>query len=95
MCVPSRGGSKGSLPITLARLVAGVSMAALAGPIGAAPSPRKEQHAVKPHHPARGAEHELPRPDPYVERDANKMRFGSGPWWEQMRREGRLGGETP
>jgi hypothetical protein len=33
--------------------------------------------------------------DGYVERDANKMPFGSAMWWEQMQREGRLGGERP
>ena len=31
----------------------------------------------------------------YTEQLADKMRFGSSSWWEQMRREGRLGGETP
>jgi hypothetical protein len=36
-----------------------------------------------------------PRPDGYRELLADKMRIGSGEWWEQMRREGRLGGETP
>jgi hypothetical protein len=27
--------------------------------------------------------------------DSNKLPFGSAIWWEQMRRDGRLGGETP
>jgi hypothetical protein len=36
-----------------------------------------------------------PRPDGYHELLADKMRVGSSEWWEQMRREGRLGGETP
>jgi hypothetical protein len=31
----------------------------------------------------------------YQEQLADKMRFGSSAWWEQMKREGRLGGETP
>jgi hypothetical protein len=31
----------------------------------------------------------------YVQHDAEKLPFGSSNWWEQMRREGRLGGETP
>jgi hypothetical protein len=31
----------------------------------------------------------------YQEQLADKLRFGSSAWWEQMRREGRLGGETP
>jgi len=34
------------------------------------------------------------RPDSYVERDASKLPFGSAIWWDQMQREGRLGGET-
>jgi hypothetical protein len=36
-----------------------------------------------------------PRPDRYRELLADKMPVGSSAWWEQMRREGRLGGETP
>jgi hypothetical protein len=31
----------------------------------------------------------------YTEYRVDNMRFGSSGWWEQMRREGRLGGETP
>jgi hypothetical protein len=96
MRVQLRGGSERSLKIALAGLVAAASMTMLAGPIGAAPSPRKAT-AVKAHHRARAAALKggTRRPDPYIERDASKMRFGSGEWWEQMRREGRLGGETP
>jgi hypothetical protein len=36
-----------------------------------------------------------PRGNGYQEQLADKMRFGSSAWWEQMKREGRLGGETP
>jgi hypothetical protein len=36
-----------------------------------------------------------PRPARYHELLADKLRIGSTEWWEQMRREGRLGGETP
>jgi hypothetical protein len=36
-----------------------------------------------------------PGPDRYRELLADKMPVGSNAWWEQMRREGRLGGETP
>jgi hypothetical protein len=36
-----------------------------------------------------------PRPDRYRELLADRMPIGSTEWWEQMRREGRLGGETP
>jgi hypothetical protein len=31
----------------------------------------------------------------YTQQLADKVQFGSSAWWEQMRREGRLGGETP
>ena len=33
--------------------------------------------------------------DGYQQQVADKLRFGSAAWWDQMRREGRLGGETP
>jgi hypothetical protein len=33
--------------------------------------------------------------DAYVVRDADKLPFGSAIWWDQMQREGRLGGEVP
>ncbi|HEU0060574.1 MAG TPA: hypothetical protein VFR19_11905 [Hyphomicrobiaceae bacterium] len=36
-----------------------------------------------------------PQPERYRELLADKMPIGSSQWWEQMRREGRLGGETP
>jgi hypothetical protein len=36
-----------------------------------------------------------PPPARYRELLADKMPVGSTDWWEQMRREGRLGGETP
>jgi hypothetical protein len=32
-----------------------------------------------------------PKPDSYVERDANKLPFGSAQWWDQMLRENRAG----
>ena len=31
----------------------------------------------------------------YQEHLADKLPMGSSAWWEQMRREGRLGGESP
>jgi hypothetical protein len=49
---------------------------------------RQERSDVsqKPTYPERGG---------WYERDANKLPFGSAIWWEQMQREGRLGGEAP
>jgi len=35
------------------------------------------------------------RGEGYREQLVDKLPFGSAAWWEQMRREGRLGGETP
>ena len=31
------------------------------------------------------------RPEPYYERDANRIPFGTSRWWEQMEREDRAG----
>jgi hypothetical protein len=36
-----------------------------------------------------------PRGNGYREHLADKLPMGSSGWWEQMRREGRLGGESP
>jgi hypothetical protein len=36
-----------------------------------------------------------PRSDGYREQLADKLPFGSQAWWDQMSREGRLGGERP
>ena len=35
-----------------------------------------------------------PRGNGYREQLADKLPYGSQAWWDQMRREGRLGGET-
>jgi len=59
---------------------------------GASDKKRKTQkHAASAPAPAASA----PRPERYHELLADKMPVGSSQWWEQMRREGRLGGETP
>jgi hypothetical protein len=42
-----------------------------------------------------GREHQDPNAGGWYPHDASKLPFGSMVWWEQMRREGRLGGETP
>jgi len=49
------------------------------------------KHAV----PHSSVANSAPRPDRYQELLADKMPMGSLDWWEQMRREGRLGGESP
>ena len=33
----------------------------------------------------------LAKPDVYIERDTNKLPFGSSAWWDQMLRENRAG----
>jgi hypothetical protein len=43
----------------------------------------------------RAQEAREPRENGYREMLADKIPMGTGAWWEQMRREGRLGGETP
>jgi hypothetical protein len=74
-----------------------VLAAAVAGSAAAQTQPKpRPAHAKKsaPHYSAEGQHAAQPR-NGYQEQLADKMRFGSSAWWEQMRREGRLGGETP
>jgi hypothetical protein len=67
-----------------------LALFALAAEAGATDKKKKAQrHASAP------APTGTPRPDRYRELLADKMPVGSSEWWEQMRREGRLGGETP
>jgi hypothetical protein len=84
------------------RKIAAVLAAALlvAGSAGAQTQAGKQ----KPYHKrnaqnyagGNSAAYAAPRRDNgYVEYYADRMPFGSSAWWEQMRREGRLGGETP
>ena len=75
-------------------LLAGVNDAAIADDKQQAKSehPTQKPAAARQYSSARAA---TPPPDPYIERDASKLPFGSAIWWDQMRREGRLGGETP
>jgi hypothetical protein len=56
---------------------------------GSSDKKRKAQRAAVAHPAATS------RPDDYRELLADKIPIGSSAWWEQMRREGRLGGETP
>ena len=85
------------LRAALASLLALSLAAGLAGPLAAETQPAKEKQRAKRSAPPRadGSLVRAPLPEPYVELNANKMPFGSMAWWEQMRREGRLGGETP
>jgi len=69
----------------------------LAGPLAAESSPKKKERPTKKYAApspgnARGAN---PLPTPYVELNADKMPIGTQAWWDQMQREGRLGGEKP
>jgi hypothetical protein len=68
-----------------------VTLLGLAAEAGAADKKRKAQrHAVRPPV-STGA----PRPDQYREMLADKIPIGTAAWWDQMQREGRLGGEIP
>ena len=74
-------------------LVAGSS-----APAGAQTQPKPPKTYAKkaaPQYSAEGQYAAQPRGNGYKEQLADKLRFGSSAWWEQMRREGRLGGETP
>jgi hypothetical protein len=73
-------------------LAAGVAGPAVAQKQAKSPSTHAKRSA--PHYSAQGQPAAQPR-NGYQEQLADKMRFGSSAWWEQMRREGRLGGETP
>ena len=76
-------------------VVAALSLlAGLAGEAGAQTYPKKHRHYAKK--PASERQNSAARPygtDGYIERDANKLPFGSAIWWDQMQREGLLGGE--
>ena len=69
------------------------ALAAIAGPasgVNAEPTAKKRHksaHAQIRQHTAAST----PKPDAYVERDANKLPFGSALWWDQMLRENRAG----
>jgi hypothetical protein len=82
-------------------LIAALSLAAGVNDMAMAedkPQSKSKHHVRKPPTAAQestAARSYPPRPDAYVERDANKLPFGSAIWWDQMQREGRLGGEMP
>ena len=68
----------------------------VAGPLSAETQAKKEKPQAKHTRPsAENGRVRTPRPDPYVELNADKMPIGTPAWWAQMQREGRLGGETP
>jgi hypothetical protein len=71
-----------------------LALTLLVGAAVAAPAAAEtKRKAHRPHAP--GAAVATPRPADYRELLADKLPVGSSQWWEQMRREGRLGGETP
>jgi hypothetical protein len=74
-----------------------VLAAGVAGPAAAQTQPKPRPAYAKkaaPQYSSEGQPAAQPR-NGYQEQLADKMRFGSSAWWEQMKREGRLGGETP
>jgi hypothetical protein len=75
----------------LATLVLG---AGLASPVDAqSQEPRSKSYAKRAPQNGSGS-NAAGRGDGYREQLADKLPIGSLAWWEQMRREGRLGGET-
>jgi len=80
-----------SLLLVLSLLLSGALVARAGASEEAGSSDKKRKaHRTAVAHPAAS-----PRPGGYRELLADKMPIGSTAWWEQMRREGRLGGETP
>ncbi len=67
-------------------------VASAAAPAGAQTQPKTPKPHAKKERPQETA---APRRSEYREQLADKLPIGSSAWWEQMRREGRLGGETP
>jgi hypothetical protein len=68
----------------------------IATPLAAAPNKKKHRHyATAPWRTYAQRTARPPNESAYYEHDADKLRIGSQRWWDQMRREGRLGGETP
>ena len=70
-------------------------LSSVAGEVSAASDAKKHKRYAKKPAAQEYATARSTLPDAYVERDANRLPFGSAIWWDQMRREGRLGGETP
>ena len=71
------------------------SIAFLAGTVTAADAlPRRKAHkTVRYRTPA--PERTVSQTDGYREQWSDHLPFGSSAWWEQMQREGRLGGDKP
>jgi len=57
-------------------------------------SPTHAKKAAPPQFSPEGQNAAQPR-DGYREQLTDKLPYGSSAWWQQMRREGRLGGESP
>ena len=76
----------------LAFIVGAVVLLAGTSAAGAQTPPKREKLEAKKQSPQ---ERVARRGESYKEQLADKLPFGSAAWWDQMRREGRLGGETP
>jgi hypothetical protein len=89
-------GNEETMRVMSAVLAALFLLVGVMGEAGAETSAKKHKRdAKKPAAVPQYASARSTRSDSYVERDANKLPFGSAIWWDQMQREGRLGGETP
>jgi hypothetical protein len=67
-------------------LIAGIAVGASAE---TPPKKRHKQAQAQVRQPSATAP--LPKPDPYIERNADRLPFGSSIWWDQMLRENRAG----
>lgn len=79
------------------RIIASALGALLLISTGAAPADAQTQQKPQKRYikKERPQETSAPRDDGYREQLADKIPMGTNAWWDQMRREGRLGGETP
>ena len=76
----------------LAALALAASLSAPAAAQTQGKSPTKK--AAPPQYSPEAQNAAQPR-DGYREQLTDKLPYGSSAWWQQMRREGRLGGESP
>ena len=69
-------------------LIAGLG---LSGDASAQPHKKKSHKHAHAQAGKSAAYRAAPLPDPYIERDSNRLPFGSAIWWDQMLRENRAG----
>lgn len=75
----------------IACLVSALLLAAMAAPADASKSTRKQKRHTSGHtKQVKAPKTEVNTQSDYIERDVNKLPFGTSVWWDQMLRENRL-----